>query len=380
MPRKGENIYKRKDGRWEGRYIKGRKEGGKAIYGYIYAKSYREVKYKLRDCEQSCCQRISENYSISKSKDKFSEIATNWLEQKKPQFKESTYIKYKNLLQCYILPNLGEIPLSQLTANIIDDFCKQMLQTGGQRQKGLSSKTVADILSLIRGILRSASNNGYVIPFDIKSVMVRQSQKEMRILTRTEQQILCQFIINNPTLKNIGILICMFTGIRVGEVCALQCEDISILEKTIYIHQTMQRIQTNDDFGVKTKVIVTTPKSQHSIRTIPIPNELIELIKNFNLSVSGYFLTGSRTKWIEPRTMQNHFKNISKKCNVKEANFHALRHTFATRCVEYGFDVKSLSEILGHANVNITMNRYVHPTMELKRNNMERLSTLLTVR
>ena len=375
MPRKGENIYKRKDGRWEGRYIK----DGKAVYGYIYARTYHDVKYRLREAEQVCCRYSSENCNISKSKERFSEIAVNWLEQKKPQFKESTYTKYQNLLQCYILPNLGEISLSQLTVNIIDNFCKQMLQTGGNRQKGLSPKTVADILSLMRSILRNASYNGYLIPFDLKSVVVRQNQKEMRILTKTEQQILCQFIINNPTPKNIGILICMFTGIRVGEVCALQCEDISIFEKTIHIHQTMQRIQTNNNSGEKTKIIVTTPKSQCSIRTIPIPDELIDLIKNSNMSVSGYFLTGSSKKWIEPRTMQNHFKSISRKCNIKEVNFHALRHTFATRCIEYGFDIKSLSEILGHANVNITMNRYVHPTMDLKRNNMERLSPLLAV-
>ena len=379
MPRKGENIYKRKDGRWEGRYIKDRKASGKAVYGYIYARTYHDVKYRLREAEQVCCRYSSENCNISKSKERFSEIAVNWLEQKKPQFKESTYTKYQNLLQCYILPNLGEISLSQLTVNIIDNFCKQMLQTGGNRQKGLSPKTVADILSLMRSILRNASYNGYLIPFDLKSVVVRQNQKEMRILTKTEQQILCQFIINNPTPKNIGILICMFTGIRVGEVCALQCEDISIFEKTIHIHQTMQRIQTNNNSGEKTKIIVTTPKSQCSIRTIPIPEELIDLIKNSNMSVSGYFLTGSSKKWIEPRTMQNHFKSISRKCNIKEVNFHALRHTFATRCIEYGFDIKSLSEILGHANVNITMNRYVHPTMDLKRNNMERLSPLLAV-
>ena len=379
MRRKGENIYKRKDGRWEGRYIKDRKASGKAVYGYIYARTYHDVKYRLREAEQVCCRYSSENCNISKSKERFSEIAVNWLEQKKPQFKESTYTKYQNLLQCYILPNLGEISLSQLTVNIIDNFCKQMLQTGGNRQKGLSPKTVADILSLMRSILRNASYNGYLIPFDLKSVVVRQNQKEMRILTKTEQQILCQFIINNPTPKNIGILICMFTGIRVGEVCALQCEDISIIEKTIHIHQTMQRIQTNNNSGEKTKIIVTTPKSQCSIRTIPIPDELIDLIKNSNMSVSGYFLTGSSKKWIEPRTMQNHFKSISRKCNIKEVNFHALRHTFATRCIEYGFDIKSLSEILGHANVNITMNRYVHPTMDLKRNNMERLSPLLAV-
>ncbi|EOS70250.1 hypothetical protein C818_01943 [Lachnospiraceae bacterium MD308] len=379
MSRKGENIYKRKDGRWEGRYMKGRKESGKAIYGYVYAKTYNDAKNKLREKQQKISYHISKD-NASKQREKFSAVAGSWLEQKRPQFKESTYIKYVNLLKYYILPNLGEVPLSKLTADIIEDFCKLMLQKGGRKKEGLSSKTVSDILSLMRSILCYASNNGYSVSFDIKSIVIKQEQKEMQILTKTEQRVLCQYIIEHPTPKNLGILICMFTGIRVGEVCALQCEDISISEKTIHVHQTMQRIQTYSNTGGRTKIIVTVPKSRCSVRTIPLPDELVQLIQISYFPFSGYFLTGSQTKWIEPRTMQNHFKSISKKCSIREINFHALRHTFATRCVEYGFDVKSLSEILGHASVNITMNRYVHPTMELKRNNMERLSPLLAVR
>lgn len=149
----------------------------------------------------------------------------------------------------------------------------------------------------------------------------------------------------------------------------------------MYIHQTMQRLQIDCadrcEESSRTKVIVTTPKSRCSIRTIPIPEELTQILQSVKGGASGYFLTGSEKKWVEPRTMQNHFKRLLKICNIADANYHALRHTFATRCVEVGFDIKSLSEILGHASVNITMNRYVHPSMQLKQANMQRLSELI---
>ena len=132
--------------------------------------------------------------------------------------------------------------------------------------------------------------------------------------------------------------------------------------------------------GAKTEVIVTTPKSSCSIRKIPLPDEILEILVLNKKASSGYVLTNDEYKFIEPRTMQNKFKKILKAAGIENANFHALRHTFATRCVELGFDVKSLSEILGHATVNITMNRYVHPTYEMKKENMKKLSGLLAVK
>ena len=178
---------------------------------------------------------------------------------------------------------------------------------------------------------------------------------------------------------NIGILVCLFTGLRVGEICALHWEDISFSEQTLYVHQTLQRIQDKSCSEKKTRIVLTTPKSACSIRTIPIPDPILKILNDHQTSRKGFLLTNSETHFIEPRTMQNRFKIALKKSEIESANFHALRHTFATRCVELGFDVKSLSEILGHATVNITMNRYVHPTLEMKKNNMEKLSALFTV-
>lgn len=201
----------------------------------------------------------------------------------------------------------------------------------------------------------------------------------MHIFSTAEQEKLYQYLCLNLNNYNVGILLCLFTGIRIGEVCALRWEDISIQEKTIYIHQTMQRIQSRNE-DKKTKVIISTPKSQCSIRIIPLPDNLVEIISKCTVKKTGYFLTGSDNKFVEPRTMQNHFKKVLQENSITDTNFHSLRHTFATRCIELGFDVKSLSEILGHASVNITMNRYVHPSMTLKRENMQRLSTLIAVK
>lgn len=376
MSKRGENIYKRKDGRWEGRYIKDRTVGGKAIYGYVYAYSYKETRTKLQDAirdwhsSEQTCQEETETTD-------FQSLAEEWFCHMKPLVKESTYRKYSNLWQSYIRPQLGHMQIPDISQSILEEYCTALLTSGGSKGEGLSAKTVSDTMSLIRCVLQFCISKKIVVSCDTRMITVKQCTKKMRVLTVKEQQILCNHIYSDLSPQNVGVLFCLFTGIRVGEICALKWEDISFSENTVHIHQTMQRIQI-DETENKTKIIITTPKSTCSIRTIPLPDELISVLKTVRGSASGYFLTGSDKRWIEPRTMQYHFKSLLKRCKIEDANYHALRHTFATRCVELGFDVKSLSEILGHASVNITMNRYVHPFMNLKRKNMERLSGLFS--
>lgn len=379
MSRKGENIYKRKDGRWEGRFIKARLCGGKAKYGYVYAKTYREVKSKLAEARiTSCKEKITDTDSCDS--ELFQNIANDWLSYIKPQIKESSYNKYYNLLYSYVIPEFSLIHLSSITHSFLEDYCNRLLLSGGKDCNGLSTKTVADVISVIRSILQYALKLGMSVHCDGRSVNIKQKTNDMRVLSRKEQDKLCQYLYSDLTPANIGILVCLFTGIRVGELCALQWEDISFSEKTVHIRQTMQRIQQESASGKKTTIIITAPKSACSIRTIPLPDELVEVLRQHKDCTTGFFLTNSTCNYIEPRTMQNHFKKALEKSSVEPANYHALRHTFATRCIELGFDVKSLSEILGHATVNITMNRYVHPSMELKKENMKRLSELFTVK
>lgn len=378
MSKKGENIYKRKDGRWEGRYVKARTSTGKIVYGYVYAKTYREAKTKLHEKRST---NIIQAISTKIQNDNlFSTVAASWFENAKTQIKESTRNKYQNMLNSYILPVYENQPLDSITYDFIESQCRVLLISGGKKGTGLSPKTVTDVLSVIRNILKFAIRKGMYVPCDGSAIQIKSSVKPMRVLSKTEQEQLCKHLLEESEPCNIGILVCLFTGLRIGEICALRWEDISFSEQTIYVHHTLQRVQDKSKDEAKTKIIITSPKSSCSIRTIPIPEELGIILADHQKTSYGYLLTNNDCKFIEPRTMQNKFKKALQASGVEEVNFHALRHTFATRCVELGFDVKSLSEILGHATVNITMNRYVHPTLELKKENMKKLSSLLAVK
>lgn len=378
MPRKGENIFKRKDGRWEGRYIKGRSTEGKALYGYVYAKSYTDTKKKL--CTAIACQCIEGKRPMLLSEStQFSILSQDWLESVQTKVKQSTYAKYRNLTNSYILPEFGSLSVAAMTSESISAHCDHLLTYGGAQNAGLSPKTVTDVLSVVRRVLRYSQQKGIPAPCTGDEIRIKRAKKELAVLSRSEQAQFYRYLVANPSERNLGLLICLMMGLRVGEVCALRWEDISLIDGTAHIHQTMQRIQTGNSGDHKTAVIVTTPKSACSIRTIPVPESVLKVISENFLNRRGYVLAGKDGKPVEPRTMQNHFKRVLSEVGIEPMNYHALRHTFATRCVEVGFDVKSLSEILGHANVTITMDRYVHPTMELKKENMQRLSDVFLV-
>ena len=379
MSRKGENIYKRKDGRWEGRYIKARTPQGKAVYGSVYASTYNEVRKKRSQAVADLVTDPSMPDIVSLQPQSFAKVSGDWLVSIQPKIKESSYIKYTNLLNSYLLPELSQILISELTSNKIQKCCDHLLTHGGAAREGLSAKTVSDILSLLRNILRFAQVQGMRPAATGREIAIRQISPDTVVLSRSSQDILCRYLYSHMNERNLGILICLFTGLRIGEICALQWEDISLAEGFIYVHQTMQRLQTNGSGNTKTTVKISTPKSKCSIRTIPLPESLGQLIAREFPGRQGFVLACGEEKYVEPRVMQNYFRYVQEQCDLEPVNFHALRHTFATCCVEVGFDVKSLSEILGHANVNITMNRYVHPSMELKHQNMQKLSGLFAV-
>ena len=382
MPRKGENIYKRKDGRWEGRYIKARSQTGKAIYGYVYASTYKEVKKKR---SQAIVNIESKSIDIRRTSRNavspcfIGKLADDWLNSVKPQIKKSSYVKYNNIIQSHILPAFNNVSVNEITSSRIQKFCDDLLTQGGSSGTGLSPNTVMDILSLMRSLLKYAQIQGYQPPSTGKEIVIRQTVPDTVVIPRSAQEILCRYLYANMSERSLGILLCLFTGMRVGELCALKWEDFSFQEKSIYVHKTMQRLQVPESTAEKTHITITAPKSKCSIRTIPIPDSLIQLIQKEFPNRQGYVLASLDEEYVEPRTMQNYFRYVQKQCGLTPVNFHALRHTFATRCIELGFDVKSLSEILGHASVNITMNRYVHPSMELKQQNMQKLSSLLAV-
>ncbi len=372
MSRRGENIYKRKDGRWEGRYMKGKDLEGKSKYGYVYAKTYTEVKEKLKEIKSLPLTKTT----IPGTAKTLAQVCSIWLDETKTQIKHSTYVKYYNTIYNHIVPVIGNYKIQMLDTVIIRQFADEKLTNGKLKGKGgLSPKTVKDILSVIRLVIIYANNIGITCNCRLDGINIKSADKTIDVLSKSQQDKLTTHLLNNIDNTNLGILICLYTGLRIGEICALKFEDISMIDKVIHIRKTMQRVQNlSENRETKTEVIVTSPKSKSSVRDIPLPEFIIQNIERENFyTPKAFLLSGDSVRFIEPRTLENRFKSCARMCGIENVNFHMLRHTFATRCVEVGFETKSLSEILGHSSVNITLNRYVHSSMELKRTNMEKL-------
>lgn len=369
MPKVGKHIYKRKDGRWEGRYVTGH-VNGRAKYGSVYGSSCKEVREKLDKAKQDAARK---QIPVIRAGN-VSEISSCWLAEASVDLKESSIVKYQNILRCYILPVFGDSELSDITNERLIAFVNDLRTTGGVKKCGLAPSTVSEVVTTMNSLRLYALKRDFTVLFSTECVSVKQSKQDIRVFSVSEERILITYLRENMNLTTLGILICLYTGIRIGELCALKWDEINLEEKTMRIGRTMQRLRVEGKEH-KTEVKILEPKSKHSIRTIPLPDVLVGMLSG-NSRKGAFVLTGSDTKFVEPRVMQNRFKRILKKCDIEDANFHATRHTFATRCVELGFDIKSLSEILGHASVSITMNKYVHPTMELKAENMNKFTGL----
>lgn len=353
MPRRGENIYKRKDGRWEARFVKEITIDGKKKYGSVYGHSYSEVKQKQKAHIFNPQIIETKNFATVEA------VMKNWLYLTKHKTKYSTFVKYETIINNHIIPELGKINVSMLTAKRISEFTDKLIGS-------FATATVNNILIVLEmGFDYAEEEYNIKCP---KISLLKQSKQEMRVLSRSEQQTLIRYIRNNDNCFSFGILFALFTGIRIGELCALQWDDIK--DNKINISKTMQRIKNED--GIST-VMITEPKTDKSNRFIPVPPAIYELIEKYR-KPKGYVIRQANDKFIEPRLLQKKFGEITSACGLENVNFHALRHTFATRCIESGFDVKTLSEILGHTNVRTTMDRYVHSSFELKQKNMEKLT------
>lgn len=193
-----------------------------------------------------------------------------------------------------------------------------------------------------------------------------QEEKKIYILTKREQNKITDYVLNNLSTRNIGILISLYSGIRIGELCALKWEDIDLKKGIIYIRKTIQRIYIKDKYNNVSKIILTTPKTKNANREIPVNKNFLEILKKVKANKEDYILTGNK-EYIEPRTYRKYFNKVLDKININHFNFHSLRHTFATNCISLGVDYKTVSELLGHANVNITLNLYVHPRLSQKK-------------
>lgn len=355
MPRKGENIYKRKDGRWEGRYKKGRKENGQLKYGYLYGKTYNQVKqdlykfkvkYQTNANLQDDCSLSYENWGIL------------WLSQQKNYIKISTYSTYEYKLKKYVFPYIGDVWLNQITREKI-----QSLIDIWQNQ-GLKASTIHVIYQIVKKTTQVAFEQQIIYQLPCQKIYLPKKKKaHPKSLTRQDQHVLEKKVKSLPLYKGLPVLLALNAGLRIGEISALQWKDIDFDKRLIHVQQTLQRIPSPSK-KKKTQLKFDSSKTESSNRIIPISVSLYKYLKKWRRKSSGSYVCSRSSKPLEPRLLTYYFHQIRKSCNFNNIHFHQLRHTFATRCIESNGDVASVSKLLGHSSIQTTLDVYTDSLLE----------------
>ena len=303
---------------------------------------------------------------------KLKELLELWLERyMKHTIKIRTYNRYKSICDLHLIKDLGEYELEELKPNVLQDFLLKKIYDH------YSTNTIKGIVSVLKQALKLAITLEFVDKEYCSNLKMPSSEeKEISVFTKKEQQVIESFCLNHKKRNYIGIVICLYTGIRLGELLALTWDDIDFNSNLLTINKTSYSAKVDG----KTQIIVDKPKTKKSIRVIPLPNQLVKLLKIIKKeSNSKYVITTRNSGIVGNRSYQRTFKFILKKVNVPYRNFHSLRHTFATNAIELGMDVKTLAEILGHTNAMITLNRYSHSLLNYKIEMMNKLGKNLNL-
>ena len=309
-----------------------------------------------------------------------SSLTRQYLTAKRPFLKESSYAHYVELAENYIEPYVGKLKFEELDSDTAVKYVSQLKIRGRTSGKGgLSDKTIRDVCSLLKSVYTLAAENGKC-PSDIRFprfTISKPSRMKSQVLTLEHQKQLEAYLMANMCPENLGIMLCLYTGMRIGEICALKWSDVDLDSCLINVNRTVLRIRNTQVGGKqpKTVIVTGTPKTDSSQRAIPVPKAIGKLLKTEGKQQStDYYVATCSTRLMEPRRYYEKYKQILRKSGITtNYTFHALRHTYATRCIENGIDPKVVSELLGHSSVTITLNRYVHPTMEMKKRCVERL-------
>lgn len=387
MSRRGENIRKRSDGRWEGRFFITDNDTGKKKCKSVYAKTYADVKIKLVEAKYMAenevlhaKKEISVSYAVEQPQSTYPptttlsenitlhKIASEWLLEISRLKKHSTYIKYKEIYNNHLAMKLTGISIIDMSENKVKDFFDPLYF----QNKKLSDSIIKSIYCVLNQILNYCNMRYHTYLCQVNRPKAHAVVKPVKTLPQSEQIRLLQEIYKNMDRNKLGILLCISTGLRLGEICSLKWSDIDLEGKLLYVNRTVQRIAV-DNHSTKTILFEDVPKSMFSKREIPLPDSIIPYLTRF-VQEEGYVISGKGPT--EPRTYQYRFQRLLSDAGIGKHNFHVIRHTFATNCINSGADIKSLSEILGHSNVNITLNRYVHPTIDTKRKHLNNLSSV----
>ena len=308
----------------------------------------------------------------------YSELLDMFLKQSEKAVKESSLSTFSYLIEKHIRPGLGDIPVSDFSSETVQNFIFKMMEKEKSKGEGkFSIKSIKDTVTLIKVSINFGIRMGIVenIPLKYK-IPFKINKKKIEIFNLMEQRILFEYMYKNISCKNIGIILSMTMGLRIGEVCGLKWKDIDFYENTLSISRTVQRIYINNGNFKGSKIIISVPKSEKSIRILPLGKELMKILQTFKNNDEIFILTG-KDKPTEPKIYREYYYNILKKLNIKKLSYHSLRHTFATSAIENGTDYKTVSEILGHSSINITLETYVHPQMKQKKKCIENIFNTL---
>ena len=289
------------------------------------------------------------------------EIALAWKEYKRPYVKQSTMAAYVLILENHILPCFGDS--DSLNEQSVQAFVLKKLEAG------LSVKTIKDILIILKMVMKFGVKNEWMnyYEWDIK-YPTTSTNKKLEVLSVANHRKILNHIQSHFTFAGLGIYISLSTGLRIGEICALKWNDINVVDGTITVSRTIERIYIIEGEKKHTELVINTPKTRNSCREIPMSRELLAMIKPLKKVVNDdfYVLTNDEHP-TEPRTYRNYYNRMMTKLDMPKLKYHGLRHSFATRCIEAGCDYKTVSVLLGHSNISTTLNLYVHPNMEQKK-------------
>lgn len=305
---------------------------------------------------------------------KIIEVSNEWLELKRLSVKHSTFNKYESVINIHFKPFFNNYTISQINDELVISFFNSLFE---------KNKYSASTLETIRFILKSISNF-MQLKYEIRGcfinlIKINKESTPVVTLTKQQKEDLSNHCFINYNAISIAVLISLYGGLRIGEICALKWSNIDFDEGYIHVNKTAERLKNREDMDSKTKVMILNPKTPTSKRIVPIPMFLIEYILEYkrmnNVNVEDDYILTNNKKIPDPRTTQERFSKLCKMFDFR-INFHALRHSYATSCVMHNVDIKSLSEILGHSNVGITLNLYVHSSFDFKKKQIDKISRL----
>ncbi|MDR1530576.1 MAG: site-specific integrase [Clostridiales bacterium] len=359
MENKKKGIYRRGDGRYEARFAAGNKGDGSKRYRSVYGKTQAEAGEKMRAA-------LKDMESVRPVRPKtVSETLRAYMKARENSSKLSTQATYRGYLEQHIEPLLGTVRCDRLTLQHAQGFVDALLD------RGLSVGAARSIFSFMKTGLE------YACPQEALDVVFPKYRKaDVKFLSAQEQQLLETAARESGADDYVSTLLCLYTALRIGEMCGLKWEDVDFETGMLYIRRTVQRIRVAkpEPGAPRTQLVFLAPKTESSVRSIPLPSALVSLLRKHRSEARSMFIVSCNGDPLEPRTLQNRFKKLLAKAGIRDVNFHAMRHTFVVRALENEVDIKTISEVMGHASPVVTMKRYAHSHEDHKRKKLEAMA------